>query len=159
MSDLRKLIRQEIINRREFMVGTILDTPEVKAFDGSGGTGGPRWVAPVTIGSNRHLKNVPIKAVNGTRHYARRGSTVLLRRNVSSRFEVIGPGDRRAAVQIVKTYVPGNLTAQSTANIGFSFREETFEFYEGAGPPNSLWNDGSTPFPKVTIIDGDGNPV
>ena len=156
MSDLRRLIRQEIIARQEFIVGTMLTSPAYSAFDNSTH---PVWSATVEIGGDHPLADVPVKTVNGSRAYASRGATVLLRRNAQGRYEVIGPGDRRSNFKVRKTYTFGNTAPVTTVAVGFSSRVEPFEFYQGTGAPNSLWNDGVTPFPKVTIIDANGDPV
>lgn len=156
MSGLRQIIRQEVQARTEFLVGTMLSSPEYKAFDNSLG---PRWTATVEIGGDHPLFDVPVKAVNGSRAYASRGATVLLRRNAQGRYEVVAVGDRQSAFRTRKTYTFGNSTPISTTVVGFSVRLEPFEFYQGTGAPNSLWNDGVTPFPKETVIDANGNPV
>lgn len=157
MSDTRNLIRQEIKAREQTIVGTALGNPEIVAFDASaagGGSGAPVWTIPVEISSNRVLLEVPVKANGaGSRAYARRNATVLLRRNAQGRFEVIGPGDRVAGVQVKKTYAFGAVVPTTTDSEGFVAQVEPFEFYQGAGPPNSLWGDLATPFPIVRIID------
>lgn len=160
MSNLRRLIRQEVQSREQLIVGTTLADPFYNVFDTATNPPHPRWITDVNIGSNTPLFNVPVKAgANGSRSYAKLGSAVLLKRNAQGRFEVIGPGDRVAGFVIKKTYTFGNATAVTSATEGFTFRRETFEFYEGTGAPNSLWNDGVTPFPKTTIIDSFGNPI
>ena len=121
---------------------------------------GAIWAQTVEIGSNRMISNVPVKAVNGRRSYANRGATVLLRRGAQGRYEVIGPGDRVSGAQIKKTYTFGVLAETSTVTIGFTTRAEVFDFYKTGGSPGpSRWNDGATPFPKVTLLDGAGTEV
>lgn len=160
MTTVRRLIRQEIRARREYLVGTCLTNPEVKPFDASVG-GAPTWVVTVEASLSRPLEDVPVKAygVDGSRAYARLGAVVLLRRNAQGRFEAVAPGDRAAAFVEVKEYDFGDPTPTATETLGFTSRREPFEFYQGSGPPNSLWNDGVTPFPKVTVVDPNGDPV
>lgn len=159
MSELRRLVRQEIKARREFLVGTVLLPLEVRPYDATM-VGAPTWTTSVEVSSTRVLEEVPVKAgSDGSRAYAALGATVLLRRNAQGRFEVVGPGDRVAAFQEVKEYDFGVPTPTTTQTVGFTTRREPFEFYQGSGPPNSLWNDGVTPFPKTTIVDPNGNPV
>ena len=85
-----------------------------------------------------------------------------LSRNTQGRFDVIGPGDRVAAVAVVKTYAVGNPVATTTANQGLQAQRVAHDFYQGPTPPTpgtSLWNDGLTAYPLIRIVDGDGNPV
>lgn len=156
MSSLRQLIRQEVQARQQFLPGTMLTSPEYTSFDNSSN---PVWTASVDIGGANPLGDVPVKSVNGSRAYASRGAAVLLRRNAQGRYEVTGPGDRRQNLRRRKLYTFGNTTPTNTTDFGFDSRVEPFEFYQGTGAPNSLWNDGVTPFPKVTIIDANGDPV
>lgn len=153
---LRQVIRQEVKSRTEFIVGTMLSSPEYAAFDDSLN---PVWTATVEVGGDFPLSRVPVKSVNGSRSYASRGATVLLRRNAQGRYEVVAPGDRRSSFRTRKKYTFGNSTPIESTVFGFSVRVEAFEFYQGTGAPNSLWNDGVTPFPKETIIDANGDPV
>ncbi len=160
MSDIRALIRREMRSRTEFLTGKVLTQPTVIEF-GPGGPGSETvWVVDVDIGSNRRLEDVPVKANNRERGYAGLGQAVLLHRNTAGRYEVTGPADKAAGVTAIKRYTVDVATPTDTANLGFTFRQETFIFYATAGPVSaSAWNDGITPFPKLTVLDGDGDPV
>lgn len=159
---LQQLIRREILSRREFITGTVLRSPSLRPYDETG-SASHVWTVDVEVGGQRPLFDVPAKAgSDGSRRYAQRGSTVLLRRNAQGRFEVVGPGDRAAAFIEVKEYDIGDPTPTATDTLGFSSRREPFEFYKGPTPGvpgTSFWNDGDNPFPKLTIIDPNGNPV
>lgn len=162
MSADKELITREIRSKEQTITGTVIRRREMKNFDQSAG-GSPVWVCDVEIGSNRFLKNVPIKAgSDGSRFYADLGQTVQLKRNALGRFQVIAPGDRASAVEVTKFYDP--LTGAETAEEleGFSFQVVAFEYYEGptsGTPGTSRWNDGTTPFPLTLLVDGNGNPV
>lgn len=157
-TDARRLIRQEIEARTQFINGTILSDPELKTFDGSG-SGSPTWVADLDISSNRPVADVPVRAVNGSYSYARKNAAVLVKLTAGGQIEIVGPGERLTGTSVIKEYHFGVTTAVSSENEGFTSRIEPFEYYQGGGPGASLWNDGVTPFPKTTILDGDGNPV
>lgn len=153
---VKRLIRREIEARSETIRGTVLSVRSLVDLDGAGSA---TWVVDVDVGGGQVLRNVAVKAgAGGDRFYAGLGQPVLLARNTQGRFDVIGPGDRVAAVAVTKTYTLGNPTPASSANTGFAIERVPFEFYQGTGGA-SLWNDGTTPFPLVRIVDGDGNPV
>lgn len=157
MSLFKQLVRREILARRD-LVGTVLVQRELRPFNAGGS---PVWACDVDVGGNRILRDVPIKGSgSGQRFFAERGQTVLLRRNKQGRYDVVGPADTLTGAAVVKTYVIGNVAETSTANQGFDFERVPFEFYEGTGVPGgSLWNDGTTPFPLVRLVDADGNPI
>ena len=73
----------------------------------------------------------------------------------TGRFDIIGPADRAIGTLVKKIYTIDLPTETSSANLGFSFKKEAFEYYG----LNAAWNDGVTPFPKETITDPDGNPI
>lgn len=153
-------VRREIRARRD-LVGTVVSQRELREFNT---LSAPVWVCDVDIGSNRLLRNVPIKgAETGQRFFAERGQAVLLRRNSQGRYDIVGPSDKLAGVAVKKTYAVGVTTVVATTNEGFNVVPEPFEFYQGPTPPTvftSLWNDGSTPFPLVRILDAEtGLPV
>lgn len=162
MSDLKTLIAREIRVKEPTIVGTVIRRREMKVFDQSAG-GSPVWVCDVEVGSNRFLKDVPIKAgSDGSRFYADIGQTVQLKQNALGRYQVIGPGDLLASALVIKYYslTTGNET--SSALQGFTFQKVAFEFYKGPTPPTagtSLWSDGVTPFPFTRIVDANGNPA
>lgn len=154
---IKGLIRREIEARKD-LVGTVLKKRELVQFDGTGATG--VWVVDVDVGGNRVLRDVPVKAgSDGSRFYADINQTVLLRRNTQGRFDVIGPADRVAAQAVEKEYDLQAGTEVSSRSVGFTVNKVPFEFYQGGGVGASRWNDGVTPFPKVQILDGDGNEV
>ena len=159
MSNQRQLIRQEVRSRRELIVGTVVTNPVQRVFD----LISPVWVATVNISSNRLLFDVPVKANgSGSRAYARRGAVVLLRRNAQGRFEVVGAGDRDAAIQKVRTYSFGNPTALTETDVGFQSVARDFSYYAtiaGGTPNGTLWGDGSTDFPLIHVIDATGAVV
>lgn len=160
MSLIKPFIRREIKARQD-LVGTVISDKFLKAANAGGS---PVWVCDVNVGGEKVLRNVRIKgsSAQGSRFYADRGQTVLLRRNTQGRFQIIGPADKIASIAGVNRYTIGNATATTAAQLGFTFEVVAFEFYEGPSPPTpgtSLWNDGVTPFPLVRILDADGNPV
>jgi hypothetical protein len=151
---LKPFIRREIRSRQD-LTGRVMTAMTLREFN----TGSaPVWVCDVDLGSNRLMRDVPIKGnANGSRFYAQRGQTVLMRRNTQGRYDIIGPADRLTAAGNVKTYTLGNGTPVTNTPQGFSFELVPFEFYKGTG--TSLWNDGTTPFPYVRLLDALGNPV
>lgn len=154
MSDTRHLIRREIKARREFITGKVL-TPMNVLFFGPGSTS-TVWVVDVDIGDPlRRLQDVPIKMVNNNRLYASLGASVLLRRNTAGRYDIVGPADVATGTTTKKTYTIDVPTAAASVDLGFDFRVEVFTYYGD----NSLWADGVTVFPKVTVIDPDGIPI
>ena len=143
-------------------VWRVLTIRELK-FGDPLGTASRIWVADINVGGNRILRDVPIKGnAPGSRFYAARGQSVLMKRNANGRFDVVGPADRTLGIEVKKEYDLTTQTIDTQSNLGFSFRAEVFEFYKGPTPPTagtSIWNDGSTPFPKTTTIDANGNEV
>ena len=157
MTDMRTLIRREFLARKEFITGRVLTQPSITSFDVAGST---VWVVAVDVGGFRHLEDVPVKMVNGSRGYATTDSSVLLRRNTAGRYDIVGPADRSTGITKKKTYTIDTPTETSATDLGFTFRLETFIWYATAGPASvSAWADGLTTFPKLTITDADGNPV
>lgn len=156
---LKVVIRREIRARRD-LVGTVFSQRVLKSFNAGAA---PVWVCSVNIGGNRILKNVPIKgAGTGERFYAELGQAVLLRRNTQGRYDIVGPSDKLSTIAVKKTYNVGAAAVVATTIEGFQISREPFEFYEGdqaQAPGTSLWNDGTTPFPLVRILDAAGNPV
>jgi hypothetical protein len=159
---IKRLINREIKAKQEFLIGRVLSVRELKYGDPTNLTHYV-WYADVDVGGNRVLRDVPIKSAgSGTRFYASQDQTVLLKRNAAGRFDIVGPADRQVSQVIVKEYSLADQSQTSQTTLGFSFRKEAFEFYEGptpGTPGTSLWADGTTPFPKVTIIDAQGNEV
>jgi hypothetical protein len=154
----RDFIAREVKARGETIPGTVLTPPKLKNF-GAGDS--PVWVVDVAIGSNRELKNVPVKAgANGSRFYAGLGQAVLLKRQAGEKFQVIGPGDRKIGVTEINTYDIGELNPTSTTNQGQQTIRRPYSYYNGGlpGTPNSgLY--GTPGYPKIETVDGDGNPI
>ena len=159
---LKGLINREIKAQKEFLVGRVLTIRELKPGDPLNGDKRV-WYCDVDVGGNRILRDVLIKtAGSGTRFYASQDQTVLLRRNTAGRYDVIGPADRQVGQTVFKEYALIDRSESSSTTLGFSYRREVFDYYKGPTPPTagtSLWNDGNTPFPKVTTIDAQGNEV
>lgn len=149
---LKPFVRREIKARQD-RVGTVMGDMTLREYNAGAA---PVWVCDVDIGSNRLLRDVPIKAnASGSRFYAQRGQSVLLRRNTQGRYDIVGAADRLSAPGNVKTYILGTATPVSDTPQGFVTIVDPFEFYEGptsGTPGTSLWNDGSTPFPSVRVV-------
>lgn len=153
-------MRREIGARSEHITGTVLSVRRLEDLDAANSA---TWVVDVDIGAGEVLRSVGIKAgAGGERFYAGLGMTVKLARNTQGRFDVIGPGDRVNSIAVVKTYQLGIDIPTATANEGLTSERVAFEHYKGltpGTPGTSLWNDGSTSFPLIRIVDGDGIPV
>ncbi len=160
MSTLQRLIRREARTQQETLVGRALDSPRLVDFDtNSIGV----WVQDVEIGSNRPLRDVPIKAGgSGNRFFAQRGQTVLLRRSAQGRYEVIGPGDRDKGEVVETTFDLTTSASTGATNFGFTtqcFELDDYEALSGPSPSGVIWNDGVTPLNFCRIIDAQGTPV
>jgi hypothetical protein len=156
---LRDFVKREVrATPGRLIAGTVLTPPKLKDF-GAGSS--PVWVVDVAIGSNRPLKNVPVKGgANGSRSYADLGQVVLVKEQTGEKFQVIGPGDKKIAVTVVKTYDIGILNPTTTANLGQQVVRRPYSYYRGdlPGTPNSgLY--GTPGYPKIETVDGDGNPL
>ena len=155
---LRDFVKREVRAGGESITGTVLTPPKLKNF-GAGESS--VWVADVAIGSNRQLKNLPIKGgANRSRSYADLGQSVNLRRNTGEKFQIVGPGDKIIAVTQIKTYTIGDINPLATTQQGQQILRRPFSYYKGdlPGAPNSgLW--GTAGFPKIDTVDGDGNPI
>ncbi len=164
MSRMKELIRREFLSRKEILVGTVIGERRPDRFDGTSPGAGVMVVCDVEIGSNNPLLNVPIKAgADGSRFYAGLGETVLLRRNLGGRYQVVGPGDRVAAEMEIIEYdaVTRDVTVQTQQ--GFAQVIDPFEFYAGVaalkGNPaitfdNEVGNDTITRTVGSFITDG-----
>lgn len=156
-SGLKRLIRREVRASSETLAGTVLSIRRLEDLDAAGSS---TWVVDVDVGAPQPLRSVAVKAgSNGERFYAGLGQPVKLARNLQGRFDVIGPGDRKINPAIRSSYTLGFDTPTSSGGTGLQTQRVAFEFYEGIGPPNSLWNDGATAFPLIRIVDALGNPV
>lgn len=159
-SGLKRLMRREIGARSEHITGTVLSVRRLEDLDGASSA---TWVVDIDVGAGEVLRGVSVKAgAGGERFYAGLGMTVKLARNTQGRFDAIGPGDRVNSIAVVKTYQLGVDVPTATANQGLVGERVPFEHYEGptpGTPGTSLWADGSTSFPLIRIVDGDGNPV
>ncbi len=159
--NLQRLISREIRNARELIVGTVVGGQQLLNFDNSGGSGSGVFVCDVEIGSNNLLRKVPIKA-SQTRFYAQLGQTVLLRRNANGRYEVIGPGDRLSQAVQTTAYDLSTGAGGTTVASGFSFVKRPLSYYATlkTGPASGvIWNDGTTPFNLVEIVNAQGQVV
>lgn len=147
MSREKQLIRREFLSRKEFLVGTVIGAARAIRFDGTAPGAGVMLVCDVEIGSNRPLFNVPIKAgSDGGRFFANLGQTVLLRRNLGSRYQVVGPGDRAAGeLQTIEYDLTTQDVAGSSAR-GFSTVIDPFEYYMG---PSALKGNPAVTFDQV----------
>ncbi len=149
MSREKELIRREFLSRKELLVGTVIGSRRPDRFDGTSPGAGVMWLCDVEIGSNNPLLNVPIKSgADGGRFYANAGQTVLLRRNLLGRFQVVGPGDRVAAQMEVIEYgaVSKDIVVQTQQ--GFTEVVDAFEFYQG---PAAMLGNPSITFTLNTI--------
>jgi len=153
--NLHKLVRREIKNMQENIVGTVLSKLTLSDFDNQGSG---VWVCDVEIGSNNYLKDVPVKALSN-RFHAQLGQSVLLRKNARGRYEVIGPGDRIAKPIRRIGYNLSTQIGGTPVDIGFSFDRVAFSYYATVTGGFSYWDDGVTPFNLVRIVDADGIPV
>ncbi len=132
MSRETELIRREFLARQEFLVGTVIGEPRPTRFDGVAPGAGVLLVCDVDIGSNNPLLNVPIKSAgDGSHFYAGLTNTVLLRRNLLGRFQVVGPGDRANGFNETIEYnaVAKDIAVQTTG--GFEVVVDAFEEYQG----------------------------
>ncbi len=140
------------------ITGMVISKPVLKFF----GTGvSETWVHDVAIGSNREIKNVPIKAgSNGSRMYADLGQSVTLQRN-GQKFQTIGPGDRVIGITEVKTYTPGVPTPIAETNDGQGFVRRPYSHYQGdlPGTPGSGLYGVQVGYPLIEKVDGDGNVI
>lgn len=126
------LIRREILARDLTLIGTVVGAKRPAQFDGTAPTSGVMWVVNVDIGSNRVLFSVPVKAgANGDRFYADLGQTVQLRKNQLGRWQVIGPGDRAAALGNVTTWNPVTQDEISSLPQGFQQVRDPWSYYGG----------------------------
>ena len=126
---LKELINREITSRQETLVGTVVGSLELVAFDGSV-NGGETWTTNVDVGGRRILRNVPVKALNGSREYARLGKAVLLTKN-QGRYEITGTADRVIGAEITRTYNLNTFLNTGQAQGGFTAERPPFEFYQG----------------------------
>ncbi len=152
MSRERQRIVREIQNREPFISGTVIGRLRIQRFDGTGPGSGVMWVVDVEIGSNRPMLNVPVKASgDGGRFYAQDGAAVLLRRNASGRFQVVGPGDRANAPMVTSEYDLATLQQIGVdSSLGASRVLEPFEFYAG---PASLKGNAALTFVEDSFND------
>ncbi len=157
----REFIQREVTGRKESRTGTVLTRPVLKFF----GTGvAETWVVDVSIGSNRELKNIPIKmGPGGSRSYADQGTTVKLLRNLDQKWQIVGPGDRSIGITEINIFDPGSINPiGSPTMLGQSFVVRPFIHFQGdlitgPTPGSGLW--GTKGFPRVEKVDGDGNVI
>lgn len=156
--EVRDFVKREVQGGSETKTGTVITKPELKFF----GVGVSEvWVVDVAIGSNRELRNVPIKSPGGSLTFADLGQTVKLQRSLDQKWQVIGPGDRAIAITVIKTSQPGQAVDPGSSNLGQTFVRRPFEFYKGDLPttPGSGLFGIQVGFPLVEKLDGDGNVI
>ncbi len=142
MSEQKRLIRREILARRETLVGTVVSEQRMVKFDATV-AGAQAWVVDVDIGQNRVLRDVLIKAGTRGRFFAQLGQTVALRRNALGRFDVVGPADRVMGVAEVTLYDLNGAVPTSSSLSGFQTVRRPLEFYLG---PTALKGNPSVIF-------------
>lgn len=160
MSDLKQLITREIKAAKEQLRGRIMSDPVQKNFNVVG-MESLTWVCDVDVGGDRILRDVPVK-INGpkARFYSRRDSPVFLEKDAQGRWQILGPADRIRRQGNICLLDEDDGIVTPSGNIGFELVVRPFEFYEGTGiPGGGLWNDGVNGFPKLSILDQDGNEV
>ena len=143
MSQLKALINREIDRKQQRIRGVVVTDPQLKEFDLIG-MDFPTWVVDVDIGRDQILRDVPIK-INGpkARFYARAGSPVWLEKDAQGRYQITAPADRAKVQAKVIELDEDTGVAAPTGVEGFT----------------RVWNDGVNGFPKITVLDKDGNEV
>jgi hypothetical protein len=160
MSSRQDLIGREIKAARTVRRGTIVSDPVRKFFDPAGAESFT-WVSDVDIGDDVIMRNVPIK-INGSRArgYARLGLPVEIQRNAQGRWQIIGPADRATAQASITELDETTDTTTAAGETGILIIREEFAWYANIGNPGeSRWNNGNDGFPKIRILDGDGNEL
>lgn len=160
MSDLKSLITREQKAVKQQIRGKIMSDPVQKNFD-TAGAAQFTWVCDVDIGSNRLLRDVPVK-INGpkARFYARRDSPVFLEKDSQGRYQIIGPADKGPQQGRICFLDEDTGIVSPTSPIGFTLVVQPYEFYKGTGlPGGSFYNDGVHGYPEITKLDQDGNEV
>lgn len=160
MSDLKALITREVNAAGQQIRGRVMSDPVQKNFEVIG-MSQFTWVVDVDIGSDRLLRDVPVK-INGpkARFYARVNQPVFLQKDAQGRYQVIGPADRVKQQGRICFLDEDDGLVSPTVPLGFDLIVQPFEFYEGTGVPGGgLWNDGVHGFPEITKVDQDGNEV
>ena len=148
MSDLQRLIQREFTSKEAIRIVTVIGDKRLIQMNQS--LTAPMWVTDVEFGGGRPVGNVPIKSINGSMFYAQRGQTVQVRKSVLGRWQIVGPGDRVAAVQVTKEYdLTTGTQVGGDINTGFSFIRRAYEFY--GGPQHMLGNPSVT----FTVTGGD----
>ena len=129
--EINDLIRRSLKAKASTRIGTVMTTPVMFNMDNSAG-GAPVWVVDVEIGSNRLLKNIPVKSGSDRSiEYAKRGMAVKLERTAYGRWVVVGPGDRVTAPLVIKHYDINTKVASSTVSRGFSVFRPGIDYYQG----------------------------
>jgi len=129
MTQEQALIKREISARDPIRIVTVIGDLRMLSMSPANTAG--TWVTDIEFGSGRPMKNIPVKSAGGSMTYAQRGRTVQLRL-AGGRWQVIGPGGVRNAITTTKTYNVGTkLQVGLDVEVGFTFRQEPFEFYKG----------------------------
>ena len=161
MSEDQRLIQRSIKSAREEHRGTIVVRPYQEYMDPNTNTS-LVWFVDVDIGTERLLRKVLVSGGSslGGRQHAKLGRSVVVTRNSGGRWIVTGPADRVLGSGPITLLDERDDSESSGGNYGFTVVKEPFAYYAGdlPGTPNSgLW--GTAGFPKITILDGDGNEV
>ncbi len=158
MSMTKKLINREIAAAAQVLRGTVVTNPAQKAFN-PGGASSFTYVVDVDIGATKLLRDVPVKVFgSASRTYARIGSPVFLQRDVHGRYQVVAPSDRVTQPAVIQEYDEADESDIAAGSVGFTVSREPFEYYANVGG-DSLWANGSDGFPRIRVLDGDGNEV
>ncbi len=159
MSRLKALINREVDRKQQRIRGRVLTDPQLKDFDLIG-MAFPTWVVDVDVGRDQILRDVPVK-INGpkARFYAHAGFPVWLDKDAQGRYQVTAPADRAKNQGNVILVDEDTGIASAVGNVGFTSTREVFDFYKGGGVGSSFWNDDVNGFPKITVLDEDGNEV
>lgn len=136
---VRKIIARELRARRPIIMGKVISQRYRLEFQAGKY---PVWAADVDVGGGRILRNVPIKGgTDGSVRYADRGQTVSLNRNSLGRFDIIGPGDKRIGITIVKDYIVTGADAGTGVDFGFVSAAQPYSFYRGPASPAMGYGD------------------
>ncbi|MEE9128385.1 MAG: hypothetical protein V3T84_00060 [Phycisphaerales bacterium] len=158
--DLKQLIAREQNAIQQQIRGRVMSDPVQKNFDVIG-LAEFTWVVDVDIGSDKLLRDVPVK-INGpkARFYARVDQSVFLEKDAQGRYQVIRPADRVRQQGRICFLDEDDGIVSPTVPLGFDLIVRPYEFYKGNGlPGGSFYNDGVHGYPEITKLDQDGNEV
>lgn len=167
MSSIKQFVRREIIAREREFIATVKSERKLLRFDDPV-TGGVFWVVDIDIGSNRIIKNVPVKAGgSGSIFYAQNNQTVKVRRTALGRFYVIGPGDLAIGSRVTTTYSLDDGSETASATTTFTRVFFPYESYMGTqavkGNPNITFSSSGDTITRdagdFRVTTGDGFAV